>query len=188
MLYYPILHISLFQPSKAERNNDVVNGIVSTLSSSCGCGFTSGHLTDSVFLCSSSSPNSVTYQAQLHGTPQANVSQLVKTIEEEIFKGRMSIKVQFFVLLVENICILPYGTERPCDDVTSTNTEVMEDTRSSSPSIFTGIVKEDTCSSSAGIFTGIVITLVIVILVMGFALVALTLKVAQNRKKQTHSL
>ena len=122
----------------------------STISSSCGCGFTSDHITDSVFLCSSCSSNSVNYQAQLHGIPQANVSQLIITIREEIIKGKMSIKVQFSLLTIQKVCIVPYGTERPCDDVSSTGTEV---------------IANNTCPSCVGIITGITTTLIIIILV-----------------------
>ena len=143
---------------------------MSTVSSTCGCGFTSDLLTDSVFLCSSSSPNSVTYQAQLHGTPQANVSQLINIIEEEIVKRKVSIKVQFSLLFTENTCIVSYGTERPCDDVSlsSTGKEV------------------NTSSSNVGIFIGIIITLIviIVILVTGLLLVALAWKIVKTKRKQ----
>ena len=134
----------------------------------CGCEFTSGHLTDSVFLCSSSSPNSVTYQALLHGTPQANVSQLIKIIEEEILERRIYIKVQLSVLFIENTCIVPYGTERPCDDISiiSTGIEVI------------------TTSSNYRIFIGIIITLVIIIILFVLALVALMWKIAQTNRKQ----
>ena len=120
----------------------------STISSSCGCGFTSDHITDSVFLCSSSSSNSVTYQAQLHGSPQANVSQLIIIIREEIIKGKMS-KCNC-PLTMQKICIVPYGTERPCNNVSSTGTEVMAN---------------NTCCSCIGIITGITTTLIIIILV-----------------------
>ena len=162
--------MSLFQSSSGrEKNNDIVDGLVSTISSSCGCGFTADLLTDSVFLCSSSSPNSVTYQIHLHGIPNANVSQVIKMIEEEIFKGKRSIKVQFSLLTIQKICIVPYGTERPCDDVSSSSTEVMA----------------DNCNSNAGLFTGIITTLVIVIIVMGIALVILVFKRAQSNRKQT---
>ena len=65
------------------KNEDIVRDTVQVVSSSCGCDFTSDRLTDSVFLCSSSSPNSVTYQAQLHGTPQANVYELADIIQED---------------------------------------------------------------------------------------------------------
>ena len=163
----------LFQSSNArEKNNDIVNEIVSRLSSSCGCGFTSDLLTDSVFLCSSSSSNSVTYQTQLHGTPQANASQLIKIVEEKIFKKGISIKVQFSLLFIENTCIVPYGSERPCEDVSSTSTEIVV----------------NTSSSNVGIFTGTIITLVVIIIVMGIALVALIWKIVQAKRKQTQHL
>ena len=167
------LLVYFFQSSNArEKNDDVINEVVRTVSSSCGCGFTSHHLTDSIFLCSSSSPNSVTYQAQLHGTPQANVSQLVNLIEEQLFKGKRSIKVQFSLLTIQKICIVPYGTERPCDDVSSTGTEVMAN---------------NTCSSCVGVITGITTTLIIIILVMGVTIVVLIIKIVYNKKNVFHN-
>ena len=160
-----------FQSSNArEKNDDVVNELVSIVSSSCGCGFTSGHLTNSVFLCSSSSPSSVTYQSQLQGTPQANVSQLIKIIEE-VFEGRMTIKVQFSLLAIQKICVVPYGTERPCDDVSSAGTELMAN---------------NTCSSYVEIITGITTTLIIIILVMGVTIVVLIMNLVHIKMKPIH--
>ena len=159
LVFVSLYWSSLQFPYSRQKTDEVVNEIVSTVSSSCGCGFTSGHLTDSVFLCSSFSPNSVTYQAQLHGTPQANVSQLIKIIAEELYKERMSIKVQFSLLFFENVCIVPYGTGRPCDDVSST--------------------------SNVGILTGVTVTFVAVVIVMGSILVALTWKLIQTKRKLT---
>ena len=146
-----------------DKTDDVINEFVRTVSSSCGCGFNSGHLTDSVFLCSLSSPNSVTYQAQLHGTPLANVSQLIKIIEEELLQEKVSIKVQFSLLTIQKICIVPYGTERPCDDVSSASTEVM--------------------ASCVGIITGITTAFIIIILVMGVTIVVLIIKIVHDKKK-----
>ena len=163
-----LLLIYIFQSSNArEKNDDIVNELMRTVSSSCGCDFTSGHLTDSVFLCSSSSPNSLTYQAQLHGTPQANVSQLIVIIEQEITK----VKVQFSLLTIQKICVVPYGTERPCDDTSSTSTEV---------------IANNTSSSCVGVITGITTTLIIIILVMGVAIVVLIINIVYNKKKVIH--
>ena len=86
------------------------------MSLKCGCDFTSDRLTDSVFLCSSSSPNSVTYQAQLHGTLQANVSRLVWLFEEEVSHRIIEIKVLFSLLRIEKFCTVPAGTKVPCKE------------------------------------------------------------------------
>ena len=163
----------MFQSSNStEKNDDIVNEIVSTVSFNCGCHFTSDHLTDSIFLCSSSSPNSVNYQAQLHGTPRANVSELIKIIEEEMFRRRMSIRVQFSLLFIENICIVPYGTERPCsNDVSSTST--------------TEIMMHIGSSFNVGILTGTIIAFVLILIVMGLLLVVLSWKMVRNKRKLT---
>ena len=44
---------------------------------------------------------------------------------EETLNGKMSIKVQFSLLTKQKICVVPYGTERPCGDVSSAGTELM---------------------------------------------------------------
>ena len=167
------LLVYFFQSSNArEKNDDVINEVVRTVSSNCGCGFTSDHFTDSVFLCSSSSPNSVTYQAHMRGTPQANITQLINIMEEELFKGKRSIRVQFSLLTIQKICIVPYGTETPCDDVSSAGTELMAN---------------NTCSSCVGVITGITITLIIIILVMGVTIAVLIIKIVHDKKNVFHN-
>ena len=96
------------------KTEDIVSDIVQAVSSTCGCDFTSDHLTDSVFLCSSSSPNSVTYQAQLHGTPQANASQLAEIIHDEFYTKRKSVYVLFSLLPVVDYCKVLANNNSPC--------------------------------------------------------------------------
>ena len=69
----------------------------------CGCDFREDRITDSVFQCFPSSPQSVTYHAQLHGTLNANVSGLIAAIEEWVSTG-VTIPVQFLPLTVSSVC------------------------------------------------------------------------------------
>jgi len=160
----------VFQSVKAkEKNDDVVNKIVSTVLDKCGCDFTSDQLTESVFLCSSSSPNSITYQVQLHGTLQANVSQILKIIQEELLNRRMSVKVQFSLLYIGKVCVVPYGTESPCEDVSSISTG-------------TDIMNSIDSSTNIGFVTGITIIVGVIVLV-GTLSVLLILKIALTKRK-----
>ena len=59
------------------------------------------------------------------------------------------------------------GIERPCDDVPSTSTDVMTNDG----------------GSNVGIFTGVIGTLVLMLMVMGSVLVALTWKLIQYKRK-----
>ena len=56
-----------------------------------------------MFLCHPSSPQSVTYQAQLHGTLQALVTDLLTLIEEWVSSGD-TIPLQFFPLKLDGAC------------------------------------------------------------------------------------
>ena len=82
---------------------DIVDAIVKFMAVRCVCAFTADQLTDRVFLCHPSSPQSVTYQAQLHGTLLAPVTDLITLIEEWASSGD-TILVQFLPLKLEGAC------------------------------------------------------------------------------------
>ena len=82
---------------------DIVEAIVKFMAVRCTCDFTADRLTDRVFLCHPSSPQSVTYQAQLHGTLQAPVTDLITMMEEWASSGD-TIPVQFLPLKLEGVC------------------------------------------------------------------------------------
>ena len=92
---------------------------MNTLSLKCNCEFSSAHITDNVFLCDPSSPGSVTYQAQLHGTLQANVSQLVDIMQALAMEHR-SIPVQLALLTIQHFCVVSETTTAPCTITTDT--------------------------------------------------------------------
>ena len=82
---------------------DIVEAIVKFMAGRCACAFTADRLTDRVFLCHPSSPQSVTYQAQLHGTLQAPVTDIITLIEEWASSGG-TIPVQFLPLKLDGAC------------------------------------------------------------------------------------
>ena len=83
------------------KDQDIVSAIVTNVASRCGCDFGSDRLTERVFQCFS--PKEVAYQAQLHGTLQANASQLAALLQDWA-SSVMSIPVQFLPLSVHNFC------------------------------------------------------------------------------------
>ncbi len=95
------------------KDSDIVMALVNLVSLQCGCDFTTSQLTDRVFLCDPSSPNSVTYQVQLHGTRHANVSQLASIIQG-LSQETTSIPVQFSLLTIQSFCIVSSTSLSPC--------------------------------------------------------------------------
>ncbi len=95
------------------KDSGIVMALVNLVSTQCGCDFTTSQLTDRVFLCDPSSPNAVTYQAQLHGTRHANVSQLASIIQG-LSQETTSIPVQFSLLTIQSFCIVSSTSLSPC--------------------------------------------------------------------------
>ena len=132
---------------------DILEAIVKFMAGKCACAFTADRLTDRVFLCHPSSPQSVTYQAQLHGTLQAPVTDLITMIEEWASSGD-TIPVQFLPLKLEGACASFDSSTVECEGTEST--EIGEVTSGGNPvmTIIAGVV---------AVF--VVMALVIVILV-----------------------
>ena len=89
----------------------------------CGCDFTADRLTDRVFICNSDSPQSVIYEAQLHGTLQANASRLLSIFEEWISSDARSIPVQLSRLEIGKICVISSDTQSSCGTTTASTFE-----------------------------------------------------------------
>ena len=98
---------------------DIVEAIVKFMAGRCACTFTADRLTDRVFLCHPSSPQSVTYQAQLHGTLQAPVTDLITMIEEWASSGD-AIPVQFLPLKLDGACASLRSSTVECEVTEST--------------------------------------------------------------------
>ena len=101
---------------------DIVAAIVEFMAAGCGCDFTADRLTDRVFLCPPSSPQSVTYQVELHGTLQAPVTDLLTMMEEWASSG-VTIPVQLLPLKVDGGCASLTASTTECEVTESTQTE-----------------------------------------------------------------
>ena len=82
----------------------MVEGIEKFMAANCDCDFSVDRLTDRVFLCHPSLPQSVTYQAILHGTLQATVADLITLIEKWASSG-VTIQVQHMTLKLDSVCV-----------------------------------------------------------------------------------
>lgn len=87
----------------SEKDMDIAEAIAANVALRCGCDFTEEHITNRVFQCFPSSPNTVTYHAQLHNTPQASASQLL-TVMQEWATSTDTIAVNFLPLTMDSIC------------------------------------------------------------------------------------
>ena len=75
-----------------------------------------------MFQCFPSSPQTVTYHAELHGTMQANVSQLLAFLQEWT-SSVDTIAVQVLPLSVQSFCAVDSRVpQEQCTDVLATNT------------------------------------------------------------------
>ena len=101
------MYIQFDDPSV--KNRDLVDVLVKNVVPRCGCDFREDRITDSVFQCFPSSPQSVTYHAQLHGTLNANVLELIAAIEEWVSSG-VTIQIELQSLTVSIACAVNSST------------------------------------------------------------------------------
>ena len=100
------------------KDMDIVLALVKFLADNCGCDFTTDRVTDRLFLCYPSSPQSVTYQAQLHGTLQTPVTDLITLLQKWAISG-VTIPVQLLFLKVESSCVSHNSSTLECDNTES---------------------------------------------------------------------
>ena len=98
-----------------------MENIVENIDRLCGCGFSDDRITDGVFLCSPTSPQTVTYRAQLHSTRNTNVSQLLKNLQEWVSPGT-TVTVQVVPLDVMGVCADSFLEECSNNPVATTST------------------------------------------------------------------
>ena len=74
------------------------------------------------FLCFPSSPNAVTYRAELHGTLKASVPDLIEDITQWLSSGA-SISVQFQLLTIDKSCTVAISSfnENECRNTVTEN-------------------------------------------------------------------
>lgn len=102
----PQLHVSLQSSATSAKDIDLMTAILTNVAPRCGCDFTEDRITNRVFQCFPTSPRTVTYHALLHGTPQANVAQLLTILQDWATSSATTIAVQFLPLSVESFCSL----------------------------------------------------------------------------------
>ena len=103
---------SLQGTATSAKDRDLVVAIVAAVTTRCGCDFTEDRMTDRVFQCFPSSPQAVTYHAQLHGTLRATVPQLGAVLQEWASTVH-TLPVQFLPLSVHSFCTLTSSSPLP---------------------------------------------------------------------------
>ena len=134
---------------------DIVAAIVEFMAASCGCDFTADRITDRVFLCPPSSPQSVTYQVQLHGTLQAPVTDLLTMMEEWASSG-VAIPVQLLPLKVDGGCASLTSSTVECEVTESTQSEEGSSGQIQIIPVFAGVVV---------VLVGVIVVIVLIITV-----------------------
>ena len=155
------------------KDMDIVKAIVQFVATNCDCDFTANRLTDRVFLCHSSSPQSITYQAQLHGTLQASVADLITMIQEWSSSGG-TIPVQLLPLTLNGACVSSSSYTVECE---ATETTQMEDKPS------TGIQSSTEVQSSTVVQSVYIIAAVVVVLVVVIVLITIIITIRVRRSK-----
>ena len=134
---------------------DIVAAIVEFMAAGCGCDFTADRLTDRVFLCPPSSPQSVTYQVKLHGTLQVPVTDLITLMEEWASSG-VIIPVQLLPLKVDGGCASLTSSTAECEVTESTQTEEGPSGQIQIIPVFAGVVV---------VLVGVIVVIVLIITV-----------------------
>ena len=150
------------------KDMDIVKAIVQFVATNCDCDFTANRLTDRVFLCHSSSPQSVTYQAQLHGTLQAPVADLIAMIQEWSSSGG-TIPVQLLPLTLNGACVSSSSYTVEC--------EVTEPTQMAD--------KPSTVVQSVSVIAAVVVVLVVVIVLIAIIITIRVRRSKLNPKKES---
>ena len=174
------------------KDMDIVKAIVQFVATNCDCDFTADRLTDRVFLCHPSSPQSITYQAQLHGTLQAPVADLIAMIQEWSSSGG-TIPVQLLPLTLNGACVSSSSYTVECDATEPTQMEDKPSTgiQSSTEDHFsTGVqssteVQSSTVVQSVSIIAAVVVVLVVVIVLITIIITIRVRRSNLNPKKES---
>ena len=167
------------------KDLDIVKAIVKFVATNCECDFTTDRLTDRVFLCHSSSPQSITYQTQLHGTLQAPVAELIAMLQEWSSSGG-TIPVQLLPLILNGACVSSTSYTVECEATEPTQMEDKTSTgiQSSTEDQFsTGVQSSTEVLSSTGVQSVSVIAAVVVVLVAVIVLVTIIITIRVQRSK-----
>ena len=134
----------------------------------CGCDFREDRITDRVFQCFPSSPQSVTYHAQLHGTLNANASELIRDIEDWVSTG-VTVSIQLLPLIVSSVCaVSPHAPIQQCQAQLGTPEDnILDETSSqtSSPEVTFNSIPV-TASATVLVIIVVAITAITVIVIV----------------------
>ena len=157
-----------------------MNTIINNLDPCCGCVLNEDHFTNRGFQCFPSSPQAVTYRAELHGTRQVSVSELIVYLEEWI-SSEVSIIVQFLILSIDESCTVEITSiaEEECRVMEST-TGPIETTGSSSTGIST-INPTLASSQSSSTIMIVVVCVVVLLIVVIITIAVVVIVIVKNR-------
>ena len=156
----------------AAKDSDLIGRIVQNVVSRCECDFTEDQVTDRVFQCFPSSPQTVTYHAQLHMTQDTSAMELITDIQEWASTG-VSIPVQLQPLGVEEFCAISSNTpleQCPVDTTTAVPPEVPPSRSESSSAII-----------SSAVVAGVMLLLLV-------AVVVVLVTIVKRRQHANHDL
>ena len=133
------------------KDLDIVEAIISNIVPQCGCAFTEDRVRMRSFQCFPSSPEAVTYRAELHGTREASVQDLLGDMKQWI-QGGPSITVQLQLLTVDSSCNASISslTEPEC-----------------------GVSSEMSNGTPVGLILGIIVAILLLIVVVGVIIVVI---------------
>ncbi len=145
-----------------------MNALVENVIPRCGCAFSEDRIMDRVFQCFPSSPQSVTYHAQLHGTLNANASELFTAMQEWLSSG-VTIPVQFLPLKVSSVCAV--SSRMPLEDCPGEMTTDLPETTSSS----------DASNTTVIVTVSVVIVLAILVLAVTVLIIAIVYNIRHRQ-------
>ncbi len=148
------------QHDRFAKDRDVVKALVENVNDRCECAFSEDRITNGVFQCFPSSPRSVTYHAQLHGTLNANITELFTILKEWLSSGA-TIPVQLLPLTVSSVCAVSSTPLEHCPDDVVVVTEAP--TTPTTPLPLITIV----AGGGVVVFLAIVILIIVVIIIAG---------------------
>ena len=150
-----------------------MNAIINNIVPRCGCALNEDHFTNRGFQCFPSSPQAVTYRAELHGTLQASVPELIVYLEEWISSG-VTISVQFLILSIDKSCTVEVSstTEEECRARESTVISTVDNTLTNQ-------------FNSTVIVVGVVVLLVVAMMIIAVVLVIVIVRNHHSALKET---
>ena len=153
-----------------------MSAIEDNVASRCGCDFREDRITNRVFRCFPSSPQFVTYHAQLHSTHNANASELISILQDWASAGA-TFPVQLLPLTVSSVCEVGAMPLEHCPGEALT-TMPAHHTLTPAPSLATPPL----ITIIAG--TGVVVFLIITIVIAMIIIVAMVVRSRRSNSKR----